>query len=124
MLRRYHDIICEFTWKVMLMIRLGDIQSLTEFQRNTREHIERLKRTGRPQVLTVNGQAELVVQDALSYQKLLDRAEKSEQTLRLRRSIADYRAGRVSDADEALDKLEAKHLGNKRRAPVKRPKAG
>lgn len=89
------------------MVRLDDIQSLTEFQRNTREHIERLKRTGRPEVLTVNGQAELVVQDARSYQKLLDRAEKADQMIRLRRSIADYRAGRVRDSEAVLDDLES-----------------
>ena len=37
------------------MIHLDDIYSLTEFQRHTKEHIERLKQTGRPEVLTVNG---------------------------------------------------------------------
>lgn len=92
------------------MVRLDDIQSLTEFQRNTREHIKRLKRTGRPEVLTVNGQAELVVQDARSYQKLLDRAEEAERQERLRRGIADYRAGNARDVNDVLDNLEAKHL--------------
>lgn len=96
------------------MVRLDDIQSLTEFQRNAREHIKRLKQTGRPEILTVNGQAELVVQDARSYQKLLDRAEEAEQRERLHRSIADYRAGRVRDVDDVLDGLEARHLGKTR----------
>ena len=53
------------------MVHLEDIHSLTDFQRNTKEHIQRLKETGRPEVLTVNGKAEIVVQDAASYQKLL-----------------------------------------------------
>ena len=96
------------------MVRLDDIQSLTEFQRNARAQIKRLKRTGRPKVLTVNGQAELVVQDARSYQKLLDRAEATEQRKKLRDSIADYRAGRVRDVDAVLDDLEARHLGKAR----------
>lgn len=34
--------------------------------------IGKLKKTGQPVILTVNGKAELVVQDAESYQKLLD----------------------------------------------------
>ena len=51
-----------------------DITSLSNFQRHTRVLLHRLKETGRPLVLTVNGAAELVVQDAASYQKLLDRA--------------------------------------------------
>ena len=97
------------------MVRLDDIRSLTEFQRNVREHIERLKRTGRPVILTVKGQAALVVQDARSYQRLLERAEAAEQRERLRRSIADYRAGRVREVDEVLDNLEAKHLGSRGR---------
>lgn len=54
------------------MINLRNIRSLSDFQRNAKEHIKRLKKTGKPEVLTVNGQAELVVQDAASYQKLLD----------------------------------------------------
>ncbi|TAN53976.1 MAG: type II toxin-antitoxin system Phd/YefM family antitoxin, partial [Rhodospirillales bacterium] len=74
------------------MVRLDAIQSLTDFQRNTRKHLERLKRTGLPEVLTVNGQAELVVQDAVSYQKLLDRAERADLLQKLRQGIADYRA--------------------------------
>jgi PHD/YefM family antitoxin component YafN of YafNO toxin-antitoxin module len=98
----------------MFMVRLADIRSLTEFQRNTRAHIKRLKRTGRPELLTVKGQAELVVQDARSYQRLLDRAQEAEQREKLRRSIADYRAGRVRNLDEALDDLGARHLGKTR----------
>jgi hypothetical protein len=39
------------------MVHLEDIYSLTEFQRHTKEHIERLKQTGRPEVLTINGSA-------------------------------------------------------------------
>ncbi len=37
--------------------------------------MQRLKQTKQPVVLTVNGKAELVVQDAESYQKLLDALE-------------------------------------------------
>ncbi len=51
-----------------------DITSLSNFQRHTREFLQRLQETGRPVVLTVNGKAEFVVQDAEAYQRLLDRA--------------------------------------------------
>jgi prevent-host-death family protein len=53
------------------MVQPSEIFSLSDFQRHTKAHIRRLKRTGRPQVLTVNGRAEVVVQDARAYQKLL-----------------------------------------------------
>ncbi len=59
----------------MPTIDLRDIISLTDFQRNAKDHITRLARTGKAQVLTVNGKASLVVQDAEAYQKLLDQAE-------------------------------------------------
>ncbi|MDD1438453.1 type II toxin-antitoxin system Phd/YefM family antitoxin, partial [Dolichospermum sp. ST_sed10] len=58
------------------MINLAkDIHSLTDFKRNTTEFVQRIKQTKHPLVLTVNGKAELVVQDAESYQELLDAAE-------------------------------------------------
>ena len=49
-----------------------DIHSLTDFKRRTADYIEQIKQTGHPLVLTLNGKAELVVQDAASYQRLLD----------------------------------------------------
>ena len=52
------------------MINLSrDIQSLSTFKRNTNELIVQMKETRNPVILTVNGKAELVVQDAESYQK-------------------------------------------------------
>jgi PHD/YefM family antitoxin component YafN of YafNO toxin-antitoxin module len=53
------------------MIRPEDIGSLTDFNRNSKAHVKRLKRTGRPELLTVNGKAEVVVQSAAAYQRLL-----------------------------------------------------
>ena len=57
------------------MIDLANIFSLTDFQKQTRKHLRRLKKTGQPQVLTLNGHAEIVVQSAKGYQELLERAE-------------------------------------------------
>ena len=59
------------------MIRVSDILSLTEFHRHSREHIEQLRATGHPKVLTVNGRAELIVQDAAAYQRLREIAEEA-----------------------------------------------
>ena len=60
------------------MIKIQDILSLTEFHRHSREHIERLRATGRPEVLTINGRAEIVVQHASAYQELLERLRQYE----------------------------------------------
>lgn len=53
-----------------------DIQPLSTFKRNTSELITQMRNTGHPIiVLTINGKAELVVQDAASYQQLLNTIE-------------------------------------------------
>jgi prevent-host-death family protein len=52
-----------------------DIQSLTDFKKNTPEFIRQLKETGEPIVLTINGKAEVVVLDAAAYQRLREQAE-------------------------------------------------
>ena len=60
------------------MIRLKNIHSLSDFQRNTKAHINRLKKTGEPAILTINGEAEVVVLSAAAYQKLLADLELAE----------------------------------------------
>ncbi len=75
------------------MIDLANIRSLSDFQRNTRKHLNRLKKTGKPEVLTVNGQAELVVQSAAAYQKLLDQADHGDSVSILRQRLAAADAG-------------------------------
>jgi hypothetical protein len=62
-------------------LRVQDIASLTDFHRNSKVHWMRLKRSGRPAVLTINGKAELVVQDAAAYQRLLEAVERAEHRL-------------------------------------------
>lgn len=55
-----------------------DICSMTQFKRRTAEVVNRLRGTGRALVLTTNGKADVVVQDAASYQKLLERLQACE----------------------------------------------
>ena len=47
-----------------------DINSLSNFKRNTPEFLRHLKESGHPVVLTINGKAELVVQDPPRIKKL------------------------------------------------------
>jgi hypothetical protein len=58
------------------LIRVQDILSLTDFHRNTKAHLRRLKQSGRPEVLTINGKAKLIVQEAVAYQRLLGAFER------------------------------------------------
>ncbi len=59
------------------MVAADDVRPLSEFQRNSREYIRRLTRTGLPEVLTVNGKAAVVVQDASAYQKMINELEEA-----------------------------------------------
>ena len=70
------------------MINLSqDIQSLSTFKRNTNELINQMKETGNPLILTVNGKAELVVQDAASYQKILDHIKQLETIIERKKEL-------------------------------------
>ena len=91
------------------MVHLEDIDSLTDFQRNTKEHIQRLKETGRPEVLTVNGKAEIVVQDAASYQKLLELIDRAEAIEGIQRGLESMQRGEGKPAQEVFTRLRKKH---------------
>jgi len=85
------------------MIALEDIRSLTDFQRNTKAHLRRLKNTGRPEVLTVNGKAELIVQNAAAYEATLDAIRG------IQRGLDEAAAGKGEPARKVLDRIRAKH---------------
>ena len=57
------------------MVNVQNIHSLTEFKRNANSYIETIRSTKAPIVLTVNGEAAVVVQDAIEYQALIDRSQ-------------------------------------------------
>ncbi len=102
------------------MIQLGDIHALDHFKRNTTRFRARLKRSGRPEVLTVDGKAELIVQSADGYQRLLDRLEELETLAGLREGLSDAGAGRVVPADRVFGALRGGARGSSRR--TRRPR--
>ena len=83
----------------------SDINSLSNFKRKTSEFLRQLKETGHPVVLTINGKAELVVQDTASYQKLIELAERVERMEALQASINDMRAGKVVPVEDMLAEM-------------------
>jgi len=85
------------------MFASKDIHSLTDFQRNTKAHLKKLKATGRPEVLTVNGKAELIVQNAAAYEDTLDAIRG------IQRGLNEMEAGMGKPARKALDEIRSKH---------------
>jgi PHD/YefM family antitoxin component YafN of YafNO toxin-antitoxin module len=84
------------------------IHSLTDFLRNHKTHLTRLKETRKPEVLTINGKAELVIQDAESYQEMLDRLERAETLAALREGLASADRGELRDADGVFSDMKAR----------------
>ena len=82
-----------------------NIHSLTDFQRNTKRHIHRLKKSGRPQVLTVNGRAEVVVQDAKAYQEILERLDYWEAVAGVKEGLCELARGEGVPADKSLAQI-------------------
>jgi PHD/YefM family antitoxin component YafN of YafNO toxin-antitoxin module len=89
------------------MIELTNIHSLTDFQKQTKEHLRRLKKTGKPEVLTLNGHAEVVVQSAKGYQELLERADLTD-SLRILRKRAASSTRKDVPAEKVLAEIRAK----------------
>ena len=93
----------------MLIDLSKDIHSLTDFKRNTTEFVKQMKDTGHPLVLTVNGKAELVVLDTVSYQKLLEDIDRAEATEGIRRGLEDVKHNRTKPAEQVFDEMRRKH---------------
>jgi len=91
------------------MIDLREVRSVTEFQRNIKDYVGRLKKNKTPLVLTVNGRAELVVQDAESYQLILERLDRAETLAAIKRGMDQFDRGKGISLDKAEKQLRKKH---------------
>ena len=81
---------------LMSTIDLRNIHSLTDFKRNANAYVEQLQATQLPLVLTVNGKAAVVVQEAGAFQSLIDRFDSIEtelQSFKLAQLRQDLGAG-------------------------------
>jgi len=66
---------------------------------------EELKATGRPLTLTVNSGETIVMQDAASYQKLLEELDHAEAVAGIQRGLKAMEAGRTQPVKEFLAEL-------------------
>jgi len=91
------------------MPSLSDIYPLSEFQQGAKAFLVRLKETKAPIVLTVNGKATAVVQDAEGYQQLLDKIELLESIVGIRKSIEEFEQGKGIPLKRAFAELREKY---------------
>ena len=88
------------------MIRPTDIYSLIDFQRNAKSHIKHVTATKHPIALTVNGTAEVVVQDASEYQKMVDDLEDLRMTAAVLEGEMSILTGGTIPVEEVFSELE------------------
>jgi PHD/YefM family antitoxin component YafN of YafNO toxin-antitoxin module len=98
-----------FNYMFMPEINLANIHFLTDFQLNAKVFVGKLKETKEPLILTVNGKAEVIVQDAEMYRNLLKRLEHAETVAGILKSMEEFNRGEGIPVNEAFAKLRKKH---------------
>lgn len=81
---------------------MSRILPLTDFTRHSKTYLNQLEGTRVPLVLTVNGVAEVVVQDAATYQEMLDALRDAERLVRNLRRVENI----SKDVKNLLDEFE------------------
>lgn len=76
---------------------------LSNFLNDHRRHLDRLRATGRPEVLTVDGREAAVIQDIGSYRRLLELLDDVDAVRTIRERLGQE--SRAVPADEALAEL-------------------
>ncbi len=82
---------------------------MTTFRNHSAEIIQHLKDTRRPLILTVNGKAAAVIQDAAGYQRLLDLAAVANAAEGIRQGLEDVTNRRTRPARADFDELRSEH---------------
>jgi len=83
-----------------------DISPLTEFKRDSARMIARIKESGRPQILTVNGKPSVVVIDAGAWQDMQDQLDYAETVAGIRKGLTQALAGEGTEAGRFFDELK------------------
>jgi prevent-host-death family protein len=88
-----------------MQIHIEDIHPLTDFQRNAKAYLTRVNKTGRPEVLTVNGKAEAVLIGKRSYEAMVEAMEELETLKSIQRGLDELKLGKTRSAAQVHDRL-------------------
>jgi prevent-host-death family protein len=84
-----------------------DIHSLSTFKRDTAKLVRQMKKTKKPVVLTVNGKAKPAVQDAESYQELLEAKDRMEAIEGIKRGLESMKRNAGKPAEKFFQEFFA-----------------
>jgi PHD/YefM family antitoxin component YafN of YafNO toxin-antitoxin module len=82
---------------------------LSNFATNPLPYLERLRQSGEPMVLTVEGHGEVVVQDAAAFFQLQRQLDRLETIAAVKEGLRDAAEGRTRPIREALAEIASKH---------------
>lgn len=84
---------------------IRDIDSLSNFKRNTSKFVKQMRKSGTPVILTVNGKAKVVVQDAESYQKILELLDRAEAIEGIRQGLKDVKQNKTKSLEDFEERM-------------------
>jgi hypothetical protein len=90
------------------MLRPDDVHSLTDFHRKTKAVMQRLRRSGRPELLTINGKGVLVVQDAAAFAKMVEGFDRERMIEAVKVGIEQMEAGKTRPWKVAKKDIQAR----------------
>ncbi|MEK7660615.1 MAG: type II toxin-antitoxin system Phd/YefM family antitoxin [Pseudomonadota bacterium] len=84
------------------MLNLKKINPVTDFVRNYKAFLGRIKESGQPEVLTINGKPEYVIIDANSYGEISEEIERRRFVKAVNEGIEDFKNGKGADLKSAF----------------------
>ncbi len=93
----------------MVVFDLEEIHSLSDFQRNAKQHIVRMKKKRRPLVLTINGKAEMVAVDVKSFQEMLEIIDRVEAVEGIRQGLESKKRGEGKTLEQFDKEMRKKY---------------
>jgi len=89
---------------------IDDIKPISFLKQKTSEVVKRVKATKQPTFITINGNVEIVVQDAESYQKMMDsRYPLSEKDIeKINAALKEVEEGKFIPVEECFERIRNK----------------
>ncbi len=90
-------------------MRARDVCPLTEYRRDLTGHFRRLKKSGRPLFVTVNGKTAAVVLSPAAYDALADKAELAFNLDKIERDTGNLTEALVRNARKSIREIAQRH---------------
>jgi prevent-host-death family protein len=82
---------------------------LEDLNAKTDELVKEAKQSGQPVILTVNGEADMVLQDAASYQRLIEELDRAQAIAGIKEGLESMYRGEGRPARKALEEFASEH---------------